>query len=97
MGLIDNLTGGADHKGGFRQVFEAIKPSLNLSADQEQKIREIFKNFRQERAELKETGGDDMKEGLHDARHEAKEQILALLNDDQKKTVQQHLRELRNG
>ncbi|MBS1748011.1 MAG: hypothetical protein JST21_17745 [Bacteroidetes bacterium] len=96
MGLLDNLTGGADRKGGFRQIFETIKPSLNLTDDQEQKIREIFKNFRQERAEIKETGGDDMKDGLHEARHEAKEQILALLNDDQKKIVQQKLRELRN-
>lgn len=96
MGLLDNLTGDTGHKGGLRQAFEMIKPQLNLSGDQEQKIHEIFKNFREERSEIKSNAGDNVKEQMHDARHNVREQIMGLLNEDQRKILKQKLQDLRN-
>jgi len=91
-----DTTGTNEHRGGLRQVFEAIKPQLNLSAEQEQKIKEIFKNFREERTEIQSSGSSDIREDMRNARHGVKEQVLALLNDEQKKMFREQLHALRN-
>ena len=92
MGLFDKLTGGAEHKGNrLRQVFEMAKPALNLSAEQEQKIKEIFRDFREERHDLKEEGGDGMRDDIRAARQEAKQKLMDVLNDDQKKILEENL------
>ena len=99
MGFFGKLFGGNKNRGGdaqgqgkgggrFKQIFEMAKPELNLSAEQEQQITSIFKEFRGERQDLKQTGGDAMQQGIKDARHDAKDKIMTLLNDDQKKVFE---------
>ncbi|MEO8712979.1 MAG: hypothetical protein ABI405_12685 [Parafilimonas sp.] len=95
MGLFDKPTGG-EHKGGLRQIFEAAKPELNLSADQEQKIKEIFKDLRDERHDLKDESGDNMQDDMRANRQQAKQKIMDILNADQQKIIHQHLNEWRN-
>jgi len=89
MGLFDKNNG--QHKGGrLQQVFEVAKPALNLSAQQEAQITEIFTQFREERRELK-SGGDNARDEIRTARREAKQKIMAVLNDDQKRILEENL------
>src|SRR5205809_7952546 len=94
MGLFDKLRGGAEHKRNrLLQVIESAKPALNLSAEQEQKIKEIFRDFREERRDLKDEGGDNMRDDIGAARKEAKQKLMAVLNDDQKKILEEKLQQ----
>lgn len=95
MGVFDNHNSGNEHKGGaLRQALEAARPELNLSADQEQKVKEIFKDFREERVDLKDEGGANMREDIRTARQEFKQKLMTILNDDQGKILHRHLKEL---
>lgn len=96
MGLFGKSGSEKEHKGGLKQVIEAAKPELNLSATQEQQIKELFKNLREERKDLKSAGGDNMREEIRAARRQAKQQLLNVLNDDQKRIFEKHLHELKN-
>ncbi len=60
------------------------KPSLNLSVQQQAEIVEIFKDFREERADLKAKPGISHHDEIRDARKDAKEQILAILTPEQR-------------
>jgi len=93
MSLFSNLTGkGGEHKGGrLKQVFELAKPALHLSSEQEQKIMEIFKEFGEERRDIKHESGDNAREEIRAARKEAKQKLMAVLNDDQKKILEENL------
>lgn len=105
MGLLGKLfgkitgggskaTGGAGKAGGrFKELFERAKPALNLTADQEVSIKSIFMEFRQERKELKQGGGDQAE--IRDARKEAKQKIMALLTPEQLQTLRQKMGEWR--
>jgi len=96
MGLFNNNDNSAEQKGGgLRQAFEMAKPALNLSADQEKQIREIFKDFREERQDLKTTGNNGMHDDLRAARQERRQKIMTVLNADQKKILQENLQKLR--
>ena len=91
MGLFGNR-GNGEHKGGrLKQAFETAKPALNLSQQQENQITAIFKDFSEERRELKGSGGDDSKEAIRAARKEAKQKIMAVLSDDQKRILEEHM------
>lgn len=84
-------------KGGrLKQALKAAKPALNLSAEQDEKIKAIFKNFREKKRILIEKGGDTMNDDLHSAKKERKQQLMSVLNDGQKKILKDHLRELKN-
>lgn len=96
MGLFGKSGGEKEHKGGLKQVIEAAKPELNLSAMQEQQIKEVFKNLREERQKLKSAGSDNMREETRAARKQAKQQLLNVLNDDQKRIFEKYLHELRD-
>ncbi len=78
-----NSAGGGFQK-KFSQVFELAKPSLNLSVQQQAEIVEIFKDFKEERADLKATPGISHHDEIRDARKDAKEQILAILTPEQR-------------
>ena len=97
MGLFDKPGNEQEHTGGgLRQIFEAAKPALNLSAEQEQKIKEIFKEFREERNDLRDAAGNNMRDDIRAVRKETKQQLMDVLNDDQKEIIQKHLRERRD-
>jgi Spy/CpxP family protein refolding chaperone len=91
MGIFSKLfgrkgqqnTGASTPTGGgrFRELFEQLKPELNLTADQEIKIKEIFREFRQERREVKQSGGGAAE--IKESRQEAKQKIREILNPDQ--------------
>lgn len=83
--------GGAKGGGRFKELFEMAKPALNLTADQETSIKNIFMEFRQERKELKQGGGDQAE--IREARKEAKQKIMALLTPEQLKTLRQKMGE----
>ena len=91
MGIFSKNNEG-EHKGGrLKQAFETAKPALHLSPDQEAQIQSIFKDFREERKELKTGGGEDAREAIRSARKGAKQKILDVLNDDQRQVLEQHL------
>ena len=58
MGLFNNNTG-ANKGGGLRNIYNTIKPSLNLSADQETKIDQALAELKEERKDFKQ--GDTTK------------------------------------
>ncbi len=98
MGLFNNHGNDAEHKGGgLRQAFEIAKPQLNLSSEQERQITEIFRDFREERQDLKTSGNDTMRDDLRAARQERKQKIMAVLNEDQKKILQANLQKFREN
>ncbi len=85
-------------KGGrLKQALKAARPALNLSAEQDEKIKAIFKNFREKKRLLNEKGGVAMNDQLHAAKKERKQQLMGVLNDNQKMILKDHLRELKNG
>ena len=90
MGLFGNRGNGERKGGRLKQAFEMAKPALNLSQQQENQIIAIFKDFTEERRELK-GGGDDPKEAIRAARKEAKQKIMAVLSDDQKRILEEHM------
>jgi Spy/CpxP family protein refolding chaperone len=96
MGLFDNFNSGHEHKGShLKQAFEAAKATLNLSAEQEWKIKDIFSDLREERREIKDSDDDDMRDDLRGARQETRQKIMAVLNDEQKIILKKHLQALR--
>lgn len=97
MGLPDMPGNEKQQKGGrLKQALKAARPALNLSAEQDEKIKTIFKNFREKKHMLIEKGGDTMNDDLHSAKKERKQQLMGVLNDEQKKVLKDHLRELKN-
>ena len=91
MGLFNKHDDGEHKGGGLKQIFEMAKPVLYLSPEQEQKITEIFKEFREERQGLKSGGGDSARENIRTARQQAKEKLMAVLNDDQKRIFEENI------
>lgn len=100
--LFGKITGGGAKaaggagKGGnrFKELFEMVKPALNLTAHQESSIKNIFMDFRQERKSLKQ-GGSDQAE-IREARKEAKQKIMALLTPEQLKILREKMVEWRD-
>jgi len=98
MELFDKPGNEKQHKGGrLKQALKAAKPALNLSAEQEEKIKEIFRNFREKKRAVKQEGGDNMNENLLSVKKERKQQLMGVLNDDQKKILKEKLRELKGN
>lgn len=91
-GNKNNEQGGQGRGGRLKQIFEMAKPQLNLSPEQEQQVISIFKEFREERHDLKEAGGDSMQQNIRDARHEAKDKIMAVLNEQQRTILEENFR-----
>ena len=97
MELSDMPGNEKQQKGGrLKQALKAARPALNLSAEQDEKIKAIFKNFREKKRILIEKGGDAMDDDLHSAKKARKQQLMSVLNDDQKKILKDHLKELKN-
>ena len=92
MGLFDKKNDRGEHKGGrFKQAFEAARPMLRLSPEQENQIARIFNEFRDERKDLKNSSREDAPEAIRAARKEAKEKVMAVLTEDQKRILQENL------
>ena len=98
MESLDNTGNEKQQKGGrFKQALNAAKPTMNLSAEQDQKIKEIFRNFREKKHALTQAGGDNLNDNLRSAKKERKQQIMGVLNDEQKKILKDKLKELKGG
>ena len=98
MELFDKPGNEKQHKGGrLKQALKAAKPALNLSAEQEEKIKEIFRNFREKKRAVIQEGGDNMNDNLLSVKKERKQQLMGVLNDDQKKILKEKLRELKGS
>ena len=95
MGLFRKQEGGENKGGRLKQAFEMAKPALNLSPQQETQIMEIFNQFREERQGLKSGGGDNAREEIRSARKEMKQKIMNVLNDDQKRILEENLKKLK--
>ncbi len=87
MGIFEKFLGGGKQnpgvRGKFREIYELAKPSLNLSAEQQQKIEEIFREFQGERKQIKTKTGANQHEEMKEARLDAKEKVLAVLTPEQ--------------
>jgi hypothetical protein len=98
MELTDKPGDEKNQKGGrLKQALKATRPTLNLSAEQDEKIKEIFRNFREKKHALNQQGGDNMNDDLRSAKKERKQQLMGVLNDDQKKILKEKLRELKGN
>ena len=75
-------TNNLNKKGGLRQIYEAIKPQLNLSADQETKIEQTLNELKAKREDFKRGNGGN-KEEMQTARQQARQKIKEILNPDQ--------------
>ena len=91
MSLFNNKSEKENKGAGLKKILELAKPSLNLTQDQEQRINEIIKGFRDERKDLKSQGGDNMRGDIKDARHETIQKIKDVLNDNQKQIFEQNI------
>lgn len=97
MGLLDKFSGKNENKsGGLKQIIESAKPLLNLTPQQDEQITEIIKGFRGERKEFKSEGGDNMRSEIKSARQETMQKIKDVLNDDQKRSLEESIRKHRN-
>ena len=97
MGLFDKKEDGGARAGRFKQAFEAAKPVLRLSSEQENQITAVFNDFRDERRELKTWSREDAPEAIRAARKETKQKIMAILNDDQKRILEENLKKWKEG
>jgi hypothetical protein len=98
MESFGNTGNEKQQKGGrFKQALKAAKPNLNLSAEQDQKIKEIFRNFREKKHAVTQAGGDNLNDNLQSVKKERKQQIMAVLNDEQKKILKDKLKELKGN
>ena len=85
-------------KGGrLKQALRAARPALNLSAEQDQNIKEIFRSFREKKHAVTQAGGDNLNDNLQSVKKERKQQIMAVLNDEQKKILKDKLKELKGN
>jgi hypothetical protein len=98
MESVDNAGNEKKQKGGrLKQALTATRPNLNLSAEQHEKIKEIFMNFREKKRAITQQGDDNLKDNLHSVKQERKQQLMSALNDDQKKILKEKLRELKSN
>ncbi|MEO6583532.1 MAG: hypothetical protein ABIO05_04370 [Ferruginibacter sp.] len=85
MGLFNNTNKtGTNKGGGLRRMYEASKPTLNLSADQETRIEQALEELKGERKNFKNQG-DGNKEEMQTARQQARKKIMDILNPSQQK------------
>lgn len=85
MGFFQKIFGGGGQGGGrLMQVAQALKSDLNLNGDQVNQLKNAVMQFKEQRRSIKESGGD--KSRIAQARDALKNQILGLLNDQQKQT-----------
>jgi hypothetical protein len=98
MESFDNSGNEKKQKGGrLKQALKAARPNLNLSAEQDEKIKEMFRNFREKKRAIMQQGGDSLNDNLHSVKKERKQQLMSALNDDQKKILKEKLRELKGN
>lgn len=98
MELIDKPDNEKKQKGGrLKQALKAARPILNLSAEQDEKIKEVFRNFREKKRAVEQEGGNNMNDNLRSVKKERKQQLMGVLNDDQKKILKEKLRELKDN
>ena len=86
MGFFGKLFGGGGQEGQGKaaQLLTQLNSDLDLSADQLNRMKQAFQEFRQERKAAKD-GGGNIKDEMQGAKQQLKDQILNLLNDEQKK------------
>ncbi len=88
MGLMNKLFGGGAKQGGGQKLIEMVQmlqQDLNLSSDQMQKIQGFIQQFKTDRNQIKTAGGN--KSQIKDERKELKDQIMSILNDEQKQKL----------
>lgn len=85
MGFLNKLFGGAKEEGQgmAAQLIGQLTADLKLNADQLEKMKGVFQQFREKRKAAKERGGD-MKSQMQGIKQELKAQIQGLLSDEQK-------------
>ena len=85
MGFINKLFGGGQEEGQgmAAQLLSQLTSDLNLNADQLEKMKAAFQQFREKRKAAKEKGGD-MKEEMRGVKQELKTQIQNLLTEEQR-------------
>jgi hypothetical protein len=84
MGIFQKLFGGGGkgQGGKMNEVLQALGSDLNLTREQENEVQQVFQNFKQQRREIKSSGGE--KSQIQQAKQQLKENILGILNDQQK-------------
>jgi len=96
MGLFNDNSTGAQKGGGLRHIYEAMKPSLNLSADQETGIEQALTELKEERKDFIKQG-DGNKEEMQIARKQARQKIMEILNPAQKKLWHEKVQSLKES
>ena len=71
--------------------------ATNGRSKQEQKIKEIFRNFREKKQAIAQQGGDNLDDNLHSVKKERRQQIMAVLDDNQKRILKDKLKELKGN
>jgi hypothetical protein len=98
MESFDNTGNEKKQKAGrLKQALKAARPNLNLSAEQDEKIKEIFRNFREKKGAIMQQGGNNLSDNLRSVKKERKQQLMSALNDGQKKILKEKLKELKGN
>ncbi len=81
------------------QYLEMLKERLNLTAEQEEKLKTVFEEQRKKMQQAREEAGGDfsaMRETISKLRAETDEKVTAVLDDQQKKEYEKLQEELRS-
>ena len=83
MGFFQKFFGGSGAQGGkMAELLQSLTTDLNLDAGQASKVSQAFSAFKEQRKAIKSAGGD--KGQIQAARQQMTNQLMALLNDQQK-------------
>lgn len=85
MGLLSKLFGGSKEEGQgmAAQLMSQLTGDLKLSAEQLEKLKGAFQQFREKRKAAKEAGGD-MKAKMKEIKQELKSGIQGMLTEEQR-------------
>lgn len=86
MGFFKKLFGGGGRSEGgggrFAEFFQTLQADLQLTPEQAAQMKDAFREFKQQKKEIKEGGGDRSK--IRQEKDEMKQQLYNMLNDQQK-------------
>ena len=84
MGFFQKLLGGNKGGGKMADLLQTLIADLNLDQSQIASVKQAFQSFREQRKNIKDSGGD--RSQIQQARAQMTQQMMSVFNDQQKQT-----------
>jgi hypothetical protein len=84
MGFFQKILGGNKGGGKMGELLQAIITDLKLDQNQIALVKQAFQSFREQRKNIKDSGGD--RSQIQQARAQMTQQMMSVFNDQQKQT-----------